>query len=70
MTYAESGLFWSQCFLPSLIIRKTQAGAGKSSLGLLWFKCLSAVVTSNYDVAVRYLHRSIIIPQEFTIANR
>ena len=36
MTYAESGLFWSQCFLPSLIIRKTQAGAGKSSLGLLW----------------------------------
>ena len=34
MTYAESGLFWSQCFLPSLIIRKTQAGAGKSSLGL------------------------------------
>ena len=37
MTYAESGLFWSQCFLPSLIIRKAQAGAGKSSLGLLWF---------------------------------
>ena len=37
MTYAESGLFWSQCFLPSLVIRKAQAGAGKSSLGLLWF---------------------------------
>jgi hypothetical protein len=36
VTYAESGLFWSQCFLPSLVIRKTQAGAGKSSLGLLW----------------------------------
>ena len=36
MTYAESGLFWSQCFLPSLVIRKAQAGAGKSSLGLLW----------------------------------
>ena len=35
MTYAESGLFWSQCFLPSLVIRKAQAGAGKSSLGLL-----------------------------------
>jgi hypothetical protein len=34
VTYAESGLFWSQCFLPSLIIRKAQAGAGKSSLGL------------------------------------
>ena len=37
MTYAKSGLFWSQCFLPSLVIRKAQAGAGKSSLGLLWF---------------------------------
>ena len=36
MTYAESGLFWSQCFLPSLVIRKAQAGAGKSSLGLPW----------------------------------
>ena len=36
MTYAKSGLFWSQCFLPSLVIRKAQAGAGKSSLGLLW----------------------------------
>ncbi len=35
MTYAKSGLFWSQCFLPSLVIRKAQAGAGKSSLGLL-----------------------------------
>ena len=34
MTYAESGLFWSQCFLPSLVIRKAQAGAGKSSLGV------------------------------------
>jgi hypothetical protein len=34
VTYAESGLFWSQCFLPSLVIRKAQAGAGKSSLGL------------------------------------
>ena len=33
MTYAKSGLFWSQCFLPSLVIRKAQAGAGKSSLG-------------------------------------
>ena len=32
MTYAKSGLFWSQCFLPSLVIRKAQAGAGKSSL--------------------------------------
>ena len=38
MTYAKSGLFWSQCFLPSLVIRKAQAGAGKSSLGLLWLK--------------------------------
>ena len=38
MTYAKSGLFWSQCFLPSLVIRKAQAGAGKSSLGLLWCK--------------------------------
>ena len=37
MTYAKSGLFWSQCFLPSLVIRKAQAGAGKSSLGLLWY---------------------------------
>ena len=37
MTYAKSGLFWSQCFLPSLVIRKAQAGGGKSSLGLLWF---------------------------------
>jgi hypothetical protein len=37
VTYAKSGLFWSQCFLPSLIIRKAQAGAGKSSLGLLCF---------------------------------
>ena len=36
MTYAKSGLFWSQCFLPSLVIRKAQAGGGKSSLGLLW----------------------------------
>jgi hypothetical protein len=34
VTYAKSGLFWSQCFLPSLVIRKAQAGAGKSSLGL------------------------------------
>ena len=33
---AKSGLFWSQCFLPSLVIRKAQAGGGKSSLGLLW----------------------------------
>ena len=33
MTYAKSGLFWSQCFLPSLVIRKAQAGGGKSSLG-------------------------------------
>ena len=40
MTYAKSGLFWSQCFLPSLVIRKAQAGAGKSSLGLLWDKCM------------------------------
>jgi hypothetical protein len=40
VTYAESGLFWSQCFLPSLVIRKAQAGAGKSSLGLL---CLGLV---------------------------
>jgi hypothetical protein len=31
---------------------------------------VSAVVTSYYDVAVRNLHWSIIIPQEFTIANR
>ena len=31
MTYAKSGLFWSQCFLPSLVIRKAQAGGGKSS---------------------------------------
>jgi hypothetical protein len=37
VTYAKSGLFWFQCFLPSLVIRKSQAGAGKSSLGLLWF---------------------------------
>jgi hypothetical protein len=42
VTYAESGLFWSQCFLPSLVIRKAQAGAGKSSLGLLWCKCTLA----------------------------
>jgi hypothetical protein len=35
VTYAKSGLFWSQCFLPSLVIRKAQAGGGKSSLGLL-----------------------------------
>jgi hypothetical protein len=33
--YAKSGLFWTQCFLPSLVIRK--ARAGKSSLGLLWW---------------------------------
>jgi hypothetical protein len=39
VTYTESGLFWSQCFLPSLVIRKVQAGAGKSSLGLLWPRC-------------------------------
>jgi hypothetical protein len=39
VTYAKSGLFWSQCFLPSLVIRKAQAGAGKSSLGLLWYIC-------------------------------
>ena len=38
MTYAKSGLFWSQCFLPSLVIRKAQAGGGKSSLGLLCSK--------------------------------
>ena len=38
MTYAKSGLFWSQCFLPSLVIRKSQAGGGKSSLGLLWYR--------------------------------
>jgi hypothetical protein len=37
VTYAKSGLFWSQCFLPSLVIRKAQAGAGKSSLGLQWY---------------------------------
>ena len=37
MTYAKSGLFWSQCFLPSLVIRKAQAGGGKSRLGLLLF---------------------------------
>jgi hypothetical protein len=40
VTYAKSGLFWSQCFLPSLVIRKAQAGAGKSSLGLLWYDWL------------------------------
>jgi hypothetical protein len=33
VTCAKSGLFWSQCFLPSHVIRKAQAGAGKSSLG-------------------------------------
>ena len=46
MTYAESGLFWSQCFLPSLVIRKAQAGAGKSSLGLL---CIKADFQSSHE---------------------
>ncbi len=40
MTYAKSGLFWSQCFLPSLVIGKAQAGAGKSSL--------ASCVTKNF----------------------
>ncbi len=35
VTYAKFGLFSSQCFLPSLVIRKAQAGEGKSSMGLL-----------------------------------
>ena len=26
MTYAKSGLFWSQCFPPSLVIRKPGTG--------------------------------------------
>ena len=48
MTYAESGLFWSQCFLPSLVIRKAQAGAGKSSLGLLWLDLLKIFFRVNF----------------------
>ena len=50
MTYAESGLFWSQCFLPSLVIRKAQAGAGKSSLGLL---CSEMAVSARVDSVLK-----------------
>ena len=50
MTYAESGLFWSQCFLPSLVIRKAQAGAGKSSLGLLWCNGSLGLFIGTFDV--------------------
>ena len=60
MTYAESGLFWSQCFLPSLVIRKVQAGAGKSSLGLqcfdrktLRFTC-KTIMTGGVTFALRF----------------
>ena len=50
MTYAKSGLFWSQCFLPSLVIRKAQAGGGKSSLGLLWFLPHVIIPDKRYGV--------------------
>ena len=56
MTYAKSGLFWSQCFLPSLVIRKAQAGGGKSSLGLLWYDMLLGVINSIVKVIYSYLH--------------
>ena len=53
MTYAKSGLFWSQCFLPSLVIRKAQAGAGKSSLGLCGYTG-SQVVASCFNRVARW----------------
>ena len=55
MTYAESGLFWSQCFLPSLVIRKAQAGAGKSSLGLLWNAVRAVAVDEAHIVCHWYV---------------
>ena len=53
MTYAKSGLFWSQCFLPSLVIRKAQAGAGKSSLGLLWPNALPTELRGQIGPSMR-----------------